>query len=495
MLSSAFYRAGTDGNWSLGGAVPAAADDSRLETQLVLDAAGSAASEVDVVMYMTDWAGARDYTPASHGRGGRLHISARDIAPAALTRGTGWPMLALMLTATGGAVAVHSLGFTQLGNASGTDVPTVHLFSDGDRDGQFSEGDLLLAGSAGNHSGRIYRCSPLFPVAVPEGKTVVLFAVMTVAAVAAPGATAGLGLAEAVSVSSSAVAVDGSFPMQSSTPRIASGGGRSLAGPAGDDTLSVSYYSRNSEASGPFENGRGAAGGRAPTGGWPANWTTLSNDSDAGGPPDELDINSIAMTDNSNYIYFRIGVEDLSSISANDEWNFYFKTNDDANNNNDMWYRLSIRVTDPSTPQYNSTLYSYTGSSNPPTRGSSWTVNETHVTSGNSTDQTAYGFMLDPANDTILFYVAKSSLFGNLLGPGNSTQAYADTWYIKNNKWKNADRGPNGNNVSTYTMVPEFSDVLLPAAGSVVLFSLFRYRYRRSRPGRAGVRRQGRNAR
>jgi len=451
-----------------------------------MTALGIAASTVDVVMYATDWNGSRDYTPEARGRGGRLQLSARDIAPAALTRGTSWPMLALTFTATGGVVHIYSLEFTLLGGAAGPDVPSAYLFIDGDSDGLFSEGDRLLAGSQGNYSGRRYRCEPSFPIPIPEGGTVVLFSVLSVSPAAAPGVAAGLSLVDAAEVATSALGIDADFPLGSSTPSISSGGGRAASGPEESGTLSVSYYVPKSRVAGKYEPGRGGDAGRAPSGGWPSSWTTLTTDSENKGKPDELDITSIAMADNSNYIYFCITVQDISSISDNDEWNFYFKTNDSSNNNFDMWYRLTLRVTDAADPEYNSSLSSYIGNANPPDRDNTWTINETHISSGNSSDQTAYGFNLDPATNSVLFYVSKSSIYGNLLGAGNTTKAYSDTWYTDNNKWKKADRGPDGKKLNDYTMVPEFQDILLPVAGSVLAFAVIRNRARRAPARRAG---------
>jgi len=109
VLSSASYRAGGDGNWSLAGAAAAAADDRRLEAQLTLEKMGITATSVDAVMYATDWLGARDYTPEVRGRGGALAAGARSLAPPVALRGSAWPMLALTLTAAGGPVQVLSL--------------------------------------------------------------------------------------------------------------------------------------------------------------------------------------------------------------------------------------------------------------------------------------------------------------------------------------------------------------------------------------------------
>ena len=489
--SSAFYRAGADGNWSLAGAAPAAVDERRLEAQLSTEAMGIAASTVDVVMYATDWDGARDYTPEARGRGGRLGLSAQDIAPAALSRGTSWPMLGLTFTATGGVVHLYSLEFTLLGDAAGPDVPKAYLFIDGDTDGLFSGGDRLLAGSEGNNSGRRYRCEPTFPVAIPEGGTVVLFAVLSVSSAATPGVVAGLSLRDAAEVATSALGMDASFPLASSTPSISAGGGRVAAMPEDSDTLSVSYYVPNSRVGGSYEPGRGGDAGRGPTGGWPGSWTLLTNDSQTGGPPDELDITSISMADNANYVYFKITVQDLSSISENDEWNFYFKTNDSSDNDFDMWYRVSLQVTDADDPLFGSSLSSYTGGGTPG-RGDFSTTNESKDDGSTSYDGTMYGYSFDAANDAVMFYVSKSSIYGNLLDPGNTSKAYADTWYIKSNKWKNSDRGPDGAKLKDYTMVPEFQDVLLPVAGSVLVFVVLRDRARRARPRRAQERDVGR---
>jgi len=146
---------------------------------------------------------------------------------------------------------------------------------------------------------------------------------------------------------------------------------------------------------------------------------------------------------------------------------------------------VSLRVTNTATPTFNSTLYSYTGNHNPPDRGDFTTVNESSVNTGNSTDGTAYGYYFDRANDTIYFYVVKSQIYGNLLDPGDSTLVYADTWYVNNrHQWRNYDKQPG--RPKSYTMVPEFSDIIAPLAGTVALFALLK---RRVAPGRRNARR------
>jgi lipopolysaccharide/colanic/teichoic acid biosynthesis glycosyltransferase len=86
-----------------------------------------------------------------------------------------------------------------------------------------------------------------------------------------------------------------------------------------------------------------------------------------------------------------------------------------------------------------------------------------------------YGYLFDKANNSVMFYVVKSQIYGNLLGPGNTTRVYSDTWYTdKNNRWRNYDRAPNGNRLGSYTMVPEFQDILVPVVGSVLVFIFLR---------------------
>jgi len=184
--------------------------------------------------------------------------------------------------------------------------------------------------------------------------------------------------------------------------------------------------------------------------------------------------------DNANYLYFKISLENLSTLYLNDEWDFYFKTNDSPNNNQDMWYRFSLRVTNITSPTFTSTLYSYTGNHNPPDRDDFTTVNETHAGTGNSTDGTMYGYLFDKANNSVMFYVVKSQLYGNLLGPGNTTRVYADTWYIDNhNRWRQYDRGPPGGRLGNYTMVPQFGEIVVPVAGTIAVFFLSRRAARR----------------
>jgi hypothetical protein len=82
-----------------------------------------------------------------------------------------------------------------------------------------------------------------------------------------------------------------------------------------------------------------------------------------------------------------------------------------------------------------------------------------------------YGYLFDKANNSVMFYVVKSQLYGNLLGPGNTTRVYADTWWIDNhNRWRQYDRGPAGGRLGNYTMVPEFQQILLPVIGSILVF-------------------------
>jgi hypothetical protein len=486
VLSSAFYRAGADGNWSLAGAAPAAVDDRRLETQLTLDQMGISATAVDAVMYATDWLGARDYTPEVRGRGGTLSVEARSLAPPVAVRGSAWPMMALTLTADGGAVQVLSLRFQLEGTASGADAPSALLFADTDGDGVFSGGDALVDGSRGDFSGRRYLCAPDRPVLVPEGGTRLLFAVLEVSEVASGGMTAGLSLPEAAGISGNAVSVGGAFPLESALATIAMTGGRSAPGAGGpeDGGLDISMYVRASRLGGDFEGGKGGSGGRAPSGGWPGSWTLVTNDTLNKGKPDALDITSISMNDNSNYIYFQIKVEDLVDLAVNDEWDFYVKVNDSTNNNFDSWYRLTLQVTDASTPKFSTSLSSYTGKQSPPGRDDGWTSNESTSNQGTSYDGTMFGYKYDSSTDTVQFYIVKSQIWGNLIGPGNSTSVYSDTWYTDSKgKWKNADRGPNGG-TKNYTMVPEFQEILLPVAGSVLVFVVLRGRARSQRPRR-----------
>jgi hypothetical protein len=125
----------------------------------------------------------------------------------------------------------------------------------------------------------------------------------------------------------------------------------------------------------------------------------------------------------------------------------------------------------------------YTGNNNPPARSDFTVVNESHNGTGNSSDGTAYGYWFDRANLSINFYVVKSKIYGNLLGPGNTTRVYADTWYIRNNgRWNRADRAPNRSQTVNYTMVPEFQDIIAPVAGSVLVYVIIR---RRKSGGRA----------
>jgi hypothetical protein len=326
-------------------------------------------------------------------------------------------------------------------------------------------------------------------VLVPEGGTRLLFAVLEVSAVASGGKTAGLSLPDAAGLASNAVSVEGAFPLESGLAAIAETGGRSSPGNGGpeDGGLEVSMYVRAKRLGGNFEGGQGGAGGRAPSGGWPGSWTLVTNDTLNKGKPDALDVTSISMNDNSNYIFFQIKVEDLASLAVNDEWNFYVKVNDSTNNNFDSWYKLTLQVTDASTPKFSTSLSSYTGKQNPPGRDDGWTSNESTSNQGTSYDGTMFGYQYDSSTDTVQFYIVKSQIWGNLIGPGNSTSVYTDTWYTDSKgKLKNADRGPNGGTAS-YSMVPEFRDVLLPVAGSIVLFTLLRGRHRRARPRRSGA--------
>jgi hypothetical protein len=407
-------------------------------------------------------------------------------------RGSGWPMLALTFTATGGAVQIRSLDIQLEGTATGPDAPHSYLFLDADNDGVFSTGDGLFVGSEGNFSGRWYRCEPIRPVVVPEGTTIILFVVLEISPVASSGKTVGITLPDSTAVDSNAILTNGSFPMVSERATIAATGGRSTdEAPVDDDQLPVSMYIRAKTVAGKYEPGNGTAQGRAPTGGWPEHWTFLTNDSDnVGNDYDDLDIRHLYMNDTSTYIYFNISLESMANLHVNDEWNFYFKTYDAPNNINDMWYRVSLRcinTTNSSAPNFNATLSSYTGSASPPDRSDTWTTNETITNGTNSSDGNAFGYLYDKANLSVLFYVKKASIYGNLLDPGDNTSVYADTWYTdKKGRWSKADRAPNRNSRTiTYTMVPEFQDILLPVAGSFLVFVVLRDRARRVRPRRA----------
>jgi hypothetical protein len=307
--------------------------------------------------------------------------------------------------------------------------------------------------------------------------------------VAAAGATAGLCIPAASAVGTTAIGVRGVFPAASDNSTISGGRGRGATGTDDRDTLGVAIAVRSDTVPGTYLPGRSSSGGRAPSGGWPSNWTLLTNDSNNRGSDfEDIDIFKIFMMDNSSYMYFKMNLQNLTNLYVNDEWNFYFKTNDSSTNKYDQWYRVSLRVTNTSVPQFNSSLSNYQGSNNPPGRSDFTSVNETKANGGASYDGTLYGYYFDKTNNTILFWVSKS-IGGNLLGPGNTTRVYADTWWVDSqNRWRNYDRAPNGNNVSTYTMVPEFQDILVPVAGSVLVFVVLRGRARRVRPARAGTR-------
>lgn len=481
VLTSALYRAGAGGNWTLAGAVPVGTDQNRLETQVAFSALGIDPAAVDAVIYTTDWSGQRDYSKEARGRGGALNVTARSVSPAVVTAGISWPMLALTLTATGGPVQLYSVSSLLVGTATGQDVPRAYLFLDGDNNGLFSADDLLLPGSEGNFSAGMYRCQPLVPVLVPEGGTRVLFLVADISRTAAAGSSLGLNIPDNASLGCSALSVDGSFPMGSDLAAIAAGRGRSASALEDDgaDWLHVAVSAPAKKVSGKYEPGRGIPGGRAPSGGWPANWTFLTNDSDnLAANMDNLDILKLCMTDNSSYIYFSMKVENIgNNVDVNDQWNFYFKSNNNATNGSrNMWYRLSLTVTNAAAPYtFNSALSSYTGSNSPPDRDDFTTVNESHNGTGNSTDGTAYGYMFDRTNGTIYFYVVKSQIYGNLLGPGNTTQVYADTWYVrKNHRWDRADRSPNRARTVDYQMIPEFQQILLPIAGVIFIFTILK---------------------
>jgi hypothetical protein len=495
VLTSAAYRAGPDGNWSLIGAEPAATDAHRLEAQVTFFMLGIAACTVDALIYTTDWNGQRDYSSEAKGRGGELNITSRSIAPAVATPGISWPMLALTITATGGPVLLYSVQIAQRGDVLPQEAPRAFMFTDADASGDFSSGDVLLPGSQGNWSFGAYRCSPAENLLVPEGGTRLLFVIIELAASARDGSTMGVEVTGAASIASSALEARGSFPMSSGIVSVVRSGGRSSAEAAasdGDWVRVAMMTPAGSKLSGIYGQ-EGGADGRAPTGGWPTNWTRIANDSNNAGPPYvEIDIINMSMTDNSNYIYFKLCLENLSSLDVNDEWNIYFKTNDDSNNNRDRWYRLTLRVTNATAPTFTSTLYSYIGNNNPPDRGDFSSVNETHAGTGNSTDGTMYGYLFDKANNSILFYGVKSQLYGNLLAPGRTTRVYADTWYVNNhNRWRNYDRSPNGGGTGSYTMVPEFQDIIAPLAGMLIVY-IFLSRTS-GRPGRRGSRARSRS--
>jgi hypothetical protein len=282
-------------------------------------------------------------------------------------------------------------------------------------------------------------------------------------------------------VESSAFSVRGDFPLSSGISTITAGGGRSAAssGDDGGDWLRVAIYAPAERAGSQYTPGKGNPEGRAPAGGWPANWTFLTNDTDnLPASQDNIDILKICMTDNANYIFFKIVVENVTNnMDSNDQWNFYFKTNDSTNNNFDVWYRLSLTVNNSATPTFNSALYMYMGANNPPDRSDFTLINESHNGTGNSSDGTAYGYWFDRANLSVNFYVVKSKIYGNMLGPGNTTRVYADTWYIRNNgRWNRADRAPNRSQTVGYTMVPEFQDIIAPVAGSILVYVILRRR-------------------
>ncbi|MGQ9583121.1 MAG: hypothetical protein ACUVV6_06365, partial [Thermoplasmatota archaeon] len=492
VLESALYRAGPSGDWELAGGAPAAVEGSRLETQVSFEALGVPPSAVDVVLYTTDWMGGRDYTAPSSGRGGSLEVAAASLLPPAATGGPAWPALALALTASGSDVLLSSLTLSLAGTASGLDVPRAQLLADSDHDGELTGGDELVPGSEAPYSDGRYRCTPSAPLLIPEGRTLLLFAVLELSDSATAGRSFGASIEGAGAFASSAISVSGAFPISSGLATIQSGRGRGVREPGeeegGGSWLSVATPSRCQLVPGDYES-EGGSRGRAPSGGWPSNWTWLTNDSDNRGSSfKDIDIYSLWMYDDSSYIYFKIKLEDLATLYVNDEWNFYFKTNDSSSNNYDMWYRVSLKCTNTSTPSFNSSLSSYTGSDNPPTRGDSWTTNETHT--GNSTlDGSMYGYWFDQQNDSVLFYVAKSQIAGNLLGPGNTTKVYSDTWWYGSNRWRRYDRAPRANQLLDYTMVPEFRELALPVVVSALVFALAR---RLSGTRGSGARRPGR---
>ncbi|MEM2870175.1 MAG: tetratricopeptide repeat protein [Thermoplasmata archaeon] len=470
VTSAECHRANASGGWEQIGPVPAGADGCRLETQVTFGLLGIPPSQVDAVLYTTDWTDRRDYTEPSRGRGGALDISGRSILPPAVTAGAVWPALALTMTASGGDVVLTSLEPSLLGTASGLDAPRAHLFADTDHDGEFTGADELVLGGEATFADGRYLISHA-PLLIPEGRTLLLFVAVELSAAAVSGRTLGLSLERPERVESTAISVSGDFPLASELAAIAPGRGRG-GWEAEEGWLVVALPSPCQLVPAEFESGLRDPG-RGPSGGWPSSWTWLTNDSDNKGASfKDIDILSLWMYDDSNYIYFKINLEDLATLYINDEWNFYFKTNDSSNNNYDMWYRVSLRCTSTATPSFSSSLSSYTGSGTPD-RGDSWTVNETNT--GNSTlDGTMYGYWFDQQNDSVMFYVSKSSIYGNLLGPGNTTSVYADTWYYSNNKWRRYDRAPGANKLLDYTMIPEFGEILAPVAGSMILFALLR---------------------
>jgi hypothetical protein len=312
---------------------------------------------------------------------------------------------------------------------------------------------------------------------------------------AAGGKTAAVSVPGPSSVASSAIVVSGRFPLESETGVIAESGGRSSPGDGSPDPdlLSVSMYIQAKRLGGRFEPGEASSSGReGPTDGWPASWTLITNDSNnVGAQYDDLDIRHFSMQDNSNYIFFNISLDNMTNLHVNDEWNCYFQTNSNSTNTSqNMWYRVSLRCVNSTAPYFNATLSSYTGSASPPVRGDTWTTNETLATKGNTSDGTAFGYWYDKTNNSVLFYVSKSQLWGNLLGPGNTTNVYSDTWYTnRRGNWNRVDRAPN-NNTSSYTMVPEFGDLLAPAAGVIVIH----FAVARGRRGRRACRVSGRGS-
>jgi tetratricopeptide (TPR) repeat protein len=494
VISSAAYRASAGANWSLMGAASAATDEKRLEAQVTFALLGIQPCTVDAVIYTTDWSGQRDYSSEARGRGGELNITARSIAPAVATPGISWPLLALTLTATGGPVVLYSLSLAATGDIAPEQAPRAYLFIDADASSDLTARDLLLPGSQGNRSSSGYRCAPAEQLLVPEGGTRLLFVVVELASGAREGSTFGIELSGPASIVSSALMAEGSFPMFSGLVPVVHGGGRAAPPESGTDGkwVQVAMMARMGGILSGTYGQAGSEDGRAPPGGWPASWTRVTNDSNnAGQDFQDLDIFNLSMMDNSNCLYFKIGLQDLSTLYVNDEWNFYFKSNDSTNNNLDMWYRLSLRVTNVATPTFTSTIYSYTGNHNPPDRGDFMSVNETHAGTGNSLDGTMYGYQFDAANDCILFYAVKSQIYGNLLAPGNTTRVYADTWWVDNhNRWRNYDRSPNGGNTGSYTMVPEFQDIIAPVAGSVLVYVILRrnaVRAKRTKKGGRGA--------
>ena len=478
VLTSALYRADAQGNWTLMSAVPAGIDEKRLETQATFAALGINPAAVDVILYATDWTGAKDYTNPESGRGTGLNVSARSILPNVVYTGVGWPALSLTMTAQGGMVNLYSIESRLSGNATSSDFEGVRLFFDTDSDGTLSSGDSLITGSEGRLSGNTIRCAPRVPLAIPEGRTIVVFMIIELASGATPGHSIGLSVRDATSFTTNAIAVSGNFPIESSIAAISTPGGRASMDPgdADGEWLPVAIYTKASGMGGDYSQGdEGNAGGRAPSGGWPTDWTRLTNDS-AGGDAgfEDIDIREINATDNSNYLYFKLKLEDLATLYVNDEWDIYFKTYDcSTDSDNDVWYRLSLRVTNIATPTFNSALSIHTGRQNPPDRGNTWTVNQSTANTGVSTDQTMYGYYFDQANDCIYFYVVKNQIFAPLLAPGKSTSVHVETWYIDNRgRWRQYDdHGPH-----SYTMVPEFQELLLPIVGSVMTFALLRRR-------------------